>query len=80
MCLLGNFVKVTVAQAKRLVVGLGCMWKSSQYTAHLRRAPRAYSGVKRVIFVFHLIALFLLFLLLLSFSHLPPSFYFSLKG
>lgn len=36
VCLLGNFVKVTAAQAERLVVGLGCMWESSQQTAHLR--------------------------------------------
>lgn len=80
MCLLGNFVKVTAAQAERLVVGLGCIWKSSQYTAHLKRAPRVYSGVRRVIFAFHQIALsFLLFLLLLSHFHLPLSLSISLQ-
>jgi len=36
VCLLGNFVKVTGAQAERLVVGLGGMRGSSQQTAHLR--------------------------------------------
>lgn len=44
-CLLGIFVKVTGAQAERLVVGLGCMWESFQNSAHLRSAPRACSGV-----------------------------------
>lgn len=79
VCLLGNFVKVIAAQAERLVVGLGCMWESSQQTAHLRWAPRAHSGVRRVIFAFHQISLSLspffhssssspLFHLFLSFS------------
>lgn len=26
VCLLGNFVKVTAAQAERLLLGLACMW------------------------------------------------------
>lgn len=36
VCLLGNFERIIAAQAERLVVGLGCMWESSQQTAHLR--------------------------------------------
>lgn len=82
VCLLGNFMKVTAAQAERLVVGLGCMWESSQQTAHLRWAPKVYSGVRRIIFAFHQISFLSPFFHLSSCPPFPLllSFSISLQG